>query len=146
MTSERAGERRLELISAALEVFGDRDYDEVSVDEVAEAAGVSHGLVFRYFGSKKGLYVACLTPLIDAFRARIEPDPELPPIERLREGLRNFADAISEHPAGYRNLMTRGVSFTEDPQERPYGIDCGFRDPSGNSIRLTQVTMAGVSQ
>jgi AcrR family transcriptional regulator len=117
MTSERAGERRLELISAALEVFGDRDYDEVSVDEVAEAAGVSHGLVFRYFGSKKGLYVACLAPLIDAFRARIEPDPELPPIERLREGLRNFADAISEHPAGYRNLMTRGVSFTEVRQE-----------------------------
>jgi hypothetical protein len=37
----------------------------------------------------------------------------LPPIERLREGLRNFADAISEHPAGYRNLMTRGVRFSE---------------------------------
>jgi AcrR family transcriptional regulator len=94
-------------------VFGDRDYDEVSVDEVAEAAGVSHGLVFQYFGSKKGLYVACLQPLIEGFRARVEPDPELPPVERLREGLRNFADAISEHPVGYRNLMTRGVRFSE---------------------------------
>jgi AcrR family transcriptional regulator len=113
LTSERAGERRLQLIAAALEVFGDRDYDEVSVDEVAEAAGVSHGLVFQYFGSKKGLYVACLQPLIETFRARIEPDPDLPPVERLREGLRNFADAISEHPAGYRNLMTRGISFSE---------------------------------
>jgi len=113
LTSERAGERRLQLIAAALEVFGDRDYDEVSVDEVAEAAGVSHGLVFQYFGSKKGLYVACLQPLIEMFRARIEPDPDLPPVERLREGLRNFADAISEHPAGYRNLMTRGISFSE---------------------------------
>jgi AcrR family transcriptional regulator len=83
------------------------------VDEVAEAAGVSHGLVFQYFGSKKGLYVACLEPLIEGFRSRVEPDPELEPVERLREGLRNFADAISEHPAGYRNLMTRGVGFTE---------------------------------
>jgi AcrR family transcriptional regulator len=87
------------------------------VDEVAEAAGVSHGLVFQYFGSKKGLYVACLAPLIEAFRARIEPDPDLPPVDRLREGLRNFADAISEHPAGYRNLMTRGISFGEVRQE-----------------------------
>jgi AcrR family transcriptional regulator len=113
LTSERAGERRLELIAAALEVFGDRDYDDVSVDEVAEAAGVSHGLVFQYFGSKKGLYIACLEPLIETFRARIEPDPDLPPVERLRDGLRNFADAIGEHPAGYRNLMTRGVSFSE---------------------------------
>jgi AcrR family transcriptional regulator len=80
---------------------------------VAEAAGVSHGLIFRYFGSKKGLYVACLEPLIETFRARIEPDPGLPPVERLREGLRNFADAISEHPAGYRNLMTRATGFSE---------------------------------
>jgi AcrR family transcriptional regulator len=85
----------------------------VSVDEVADAAGVSHGLIFQYFGSKKGLYVACLQPLIEAFRARIEPDPGLPPVDRLREGLRNFADAIGEHPAGYRNLMTRGVGFGE---------------------------------
>jgi AcrR family transcriptional regulator len=69
--------------------------------------------VFQYFGSKKGLYVACLQPLIETFRARIEPAPDLPPVERLREGLRNFADAISEHPAGYRNLMTRGISFSE---------------------------------
>src|SRR4051794_24929164 len=43
-------------------------------------------------------------------------------------------------------LKSRGVEFTEDPEERPYGIDSGFRDPSGNSIRLTQVTMAGVNQ
>jgi AcrR family transcriptional regulator len=113
LTTERAGERRLELIAAALEVFGDRDYDEVSVDEVAEAAGVSHGLIFQYFGSKKGLYAACLQPLIETFRARIEPDPELPPEDRLREGLRNFADVISEHPVGYRNLMTRAAGFSE---------------------------------
>jgi uncharacterized glyoxalase superfamily protein PhnB len=41
--------------------------------------------------------------------------------------------------ADYEELKGRGVEFTEEPEERPYGIDCGFRDPSGNSIRLTQV-------
>jgi uncharacterized glyoxalase superfamily protein PhnB len=45
----------------------------------------------------------------------------------------------------YEELKARGVEFTEAPEERPYGIDSGLRDPSGNSIRLTQVTeMAGL--
>jgi uncharacterized glyoxalase superfamily protein PhnB len=39
----------------------------------------------------------------------------------------------------YEELTRRGVEFTEAPEERPYGIDAGFRDPSGNSFRLTQV-------
>ena len=41
--------------------------------------------------------------------------------------------------ASYEELKARGVEFTEAPEERPYGIDSGFRDPSGNSFRLTQV-------
>jgi len=41
--------------------------------------------------------------------------------------------------ASYEELSGRGVEFTETPEERPYGIDSGFRDPSGNAIRLTQV-------
>ena len=41
--------------------------------------------------------------------------------------------------ASYQELKGRGVEFTEAPEERPYGIDAGFRDPSGNSFRLTQV-------
>jgi uncharacterized glyoxalase superfamily protein PhnB len=47
--------------------------------------------------------------------------------------------------ASYEELKARGVEFSESPEERPYGIDSGFRDPSGNSIRLTEVRMpAGV--
>ena len=41
--------------------------------------------------------------------------------------------------ADYEELKARGVEFSEQPEERPYGIDSGFRDPSGNSFRLTQV-------
>src|SRR3989440_3115392 len=41
--------------------------------------------------------------------------------------------------AAYEELKSRGVEFVEEPEERPYGIDSGFRDPSGNSLRLTQV-------
>jgi predicted enzyme related to lactoylglutathione lyase len=40
----------------------------------------------------------------------------------------------------YEVLKGRGVEFTEAPEERPYGIDAGLRDPSGNAFRLTQIT------
>jgi catechol 2,3-dioxygenase-like lactoylglutathione lyase family enzyme len=46
----------------------------------------------------------------------------------------------------YEELKGRGVEFTEAPEERPYGIDSGFRDPSGNALRLTQVNEAVVNQ
>jgi len=41
--------------------------------------------------------------------------------------------------ASYEELTARGVEFFEAPEERPYGIDSGFRDPSGNQFRLTQL-------
>ena len=47
--------------------------------------------------------------------------------------------------AAYKELSARGVEFTDQPEERPYGIDSGFRDPSGNSLRLTQVREMAVS-
>ncbi len=47
--------------------------------------------------------------------------------------------ATDDCQAEYEALRARGVEFTEAPEERPYGIDSGFRDPSGNSIRLTEV-------
>ncbi|HMG26915.1 MAG TPA: VOC family protein [Acidimicrobiia bacterium] len=40
--------------------------------------------------------------------------------------------------AAYEEMRARGLEFSEAPEERPYGIDCGFRDPSGNSLRLTE--------
>lgn len=56
---------------------------------------------------------------------------------------KGFAGAVflttDDCQASYQELSARGVEFTEKPEERPYGVDAGFRDPSGNSFRLTQV-------
>jgi uncharacterized glyoxalase superfamily protein PhnB len=72
-----------------------------------------------------------------------------PPVmdEQTAEQVRNlmakgFAGTVfltsDDVRADYETLKGRGVEFTEEPEERPYGIDCGFRDPSGNSVRMTQ--------
>jgi catechol 2,3-dioxygenase-like lactoylglutathione lyase family enzyme len=56
---------------------------------------------------------------------------------------KGFAGAIflttDDVYADYEELKSRGVEFNEEPEDRPYGIDAGFRDPSGNSFRLTQL-------
>jgi predicted enzyme related to lactoylglutathione lyase len=64
--------------------------------------------------------------------------------EQVRELMgKGFATAIflvtDDCQKAYEELAARGVEFTETPEQRPYGIDAGFRDPSGNSFRLTQV-------
>jgi predicted enzyme related to lactoylglutathione lyase len=50
--------------------------------------------------------------------------------------------ATDDCRATYEELKARGVEFTEEPTERPYGIDAGFRDPSGNNFRIVQTTEA----
>jgi catechol 2,3-dioxygenase-like lactoylglutathione lyase family enzyme len=56
---------------------------------------------------------------------------------------KGFAGAVflttDDCRASVAELKSRGVEFSEEPEERPYGIDAGFHDPSGNSFRLTQV-------
>jgi len=64
--------------------------------------------------------------------------------EQVRELMsKGFAGTVflttDDCQASYEELKRRGVEFTEPPEARPYGIDSGFRDPSGNSVRLTQV-------
>ena len=64
--------------------------------------------------------------------------------EQVRDLMgKGFATAIflvtDDCQKSYEELSARGVEFTEPPEQRPYGVDAGFRDPSGNSFRLTQV-------
>ncbi|HEX5525817.1 MAG TPA: VOC family protein [Solirubrobacterales bacterium] len=62
--------------------------------------------------------------------------------ELMAKGFAGTAFLTTDDCRGdYERLKASGVEFTETPEERPYGIDCGFRDPSGNSIRLTEVKL-----
>lgn len=65
--------------------------------------------------------------------------------ELLAQGALGTAAILSTDDcrATYRDLVEKGVEFTEEPQEQPYGIDCALRDPFGNHIRITQQTELG---
>ncbi len=70
--------------------------------------------------------------------------------EQVRELMsKGFAGTVflttDDVRSDYRELKARGVEFTEEPEERPYGIDTGLRDPSGNHLRLSQLTEIATS-
>jgi catechol 2,3-dioxygenase-like lactoylglutathione lyase family enzyme len=77
------------------------------------------------------------------------PDPPVMDVETAEQvkGLvaKGFAGTVflttDDCQASFEELKARGVEFSEEPEERPYGIDSAFRDPSGNSIRLAEVRM-----
>ena len=56
----------------------------------------------------------------------------------LCDGLTTRLLTTDDAQASYEELTARGIEFTESPEERPYGIDCAFRDPSGNIVSVME--------
>ncbi len=110
----RFDERRQRLLETGLEVFSSRPYDEISMDELAARAGVSKGLLYHYFPTKRDFYREALASAVEEMRRLTEPDPELPPGEQLRVGLTAFLDYVGAHAAGFQALVGGGIG--SDPE------------------------------
>src|SRR5664279_6506432 len=72
--------RREQLLEVGCELFASRPYDEVWIDHVAVHAGVSRGLLYHYFGNKRGFLHAIVEHETAAILSATEPDPRLPPV------------------------------------------------------------------
>ncbi|ALV36106.1 TetR family transcriptional regulator [Streptomyces sp. CdTB01] len=101
-------ERRQQLIGVALELFSQRSPDEVSIDEIAAAAGISRPLVYHYFPGKLSLYEAALKRAAQDLAGRFDEPHEGPLGDRLRRVMRRFFDFVDEHGPGFSALMRGG--------------------------------------
>jgi AcrR family transcriptional regulator len=101
-------ERRQQLIGVALELFSRRSPDEVSIDEIAAAAGISRPLVYHYFPGKLSLYEAALTRASEDLAARFVEPHEGPLGTRLLRVMHRFFDFVDEHGPGFSALMRGG--------------------------------------
>ncbi|MCF4140321.1 TetR/AcrR family transcriptional regulator [Streptomyces sp. Tue 6430] len=102
-------ERRSQLLEAALSLFAHRVPEDVSLDDVAEAAGVSRPLVYRYFpGGKQQLYEAALRTAADELRHCFDEPHEGPPIPRLGRALDRYLTFVGRHDAGFSALLQGG--------------------------------------
>jgi AcrR family transcriptional regulator len=101
-------ERRQQLIGVALELFGRRSPEEVSIDEIAAAAGISRPLVYHYFPGKQGLYEAALRRAADELTDRFTEPHQGPPGAGLHRVMACYFDFVDEHGPGFAALMRGG--------------------------------------
>ena len=107
------GETRRKLVEAALDLFSTRAYEEVTVGEIAAAAGVAHGLLFHYFDSKRGLYLASLDEAARQLNVAHETDVSAAPGARVRELLTKHLHHLAAHRDLALNLILRGGNDPE---------------------------------
>jgi AcrR family transcriptional regulator len=104
-------QRRSQLLAAAVDLFGHRRPDDVSVDDVAAAAGVSRPLVYRYFpGGKQQLYEAAIQGAAQELIDRFAVPSQGPPTQRLADALDRYLAYVDEHDAAYGALLRGGSS------------------------------------
>jgi AcrR family transcriptional regulator len=104
------GDRRDELLAACLHLIGTRPWVEVSMAEVAAAAGVSKPLLYHYFATKADLYLAAVRSAADDLSQATRTDPTLPPDRRLLQALTAHLDWIDAHSLAYRAVLQGGIS------------------------------------
>lgn len=108
----RSDERRTQLVEIGMRLVAASSFDAVPIDRVAKEAGISRSLLFHYFPDKRAFQVAVAEASAQELLAATEPDPDLPPDERLRASLHAFVDYVSERQEAFVSLI-RGATGGE---------------------------------
>lgn len=109
--------RRAHLLAVGTSVFGSKAYDEVQIDQIAQQAGVSRGLLYHYFPSKRVFFAAIVQVGYDEILEVTRPDPSLSPAEQLQTGLGTYLDYVESHPHMYRAIFRSAASLEQTVQE-----------------------------
>jgi len=112
-TRLQVDERRHQLLEAGRELFAEHGYDEISMRQIAERAGISKPLLYHYFPSKEALFRAALEEFAAELRRRIEPDPDLPPLEALTRGLDAYLEWIESNARTWVKVVQRSGTISE---------------------------------
>lgn len=117
-------ERRRQLIKVGGRLFSDRSFDDISIGDIAEAAGVSKGLLYHYFPSKRDFYVATVRTAAEQLLAAVAV-AEAGSDDPARAGIDAWLDYVGQHERGYIMLMQGGIgsdaevrAIAEETRER----------------------------
>lgn len=107
-------DRREALLGAAIDLFAERAYENVSVDEICAQACVAHGLLSYHFGGKRGLFAAAVSRVCKDLTAFEKPlESEITVVERFHGHLSRHFAYIRTHPARFRLMMRPGHADPE---------------------------------
>jgi AcrR family transcriptional regulator len=106
--------RRDELIAVALELYSRSPGHQVSIEDVADAAGASRALVYHYFGGKHGLYVAALRTAAGQLSEQLVSAPGEPPLRQLDLSVARYLDYVEDNAAGFAALLRSAGPHGDD--------------------------------
>lgn len=132
-------ERRSQLLTLARSAFSSKSYDDVSIDELSQAAGVSKGLLYHYFPSKRDLYVATIRAAAEQLWERTVPDPALPPREQVFRGVDGYLRYVEENAPAFVALMQSGIGRDREVHGIVEGMRQKFIDVTLERMGLAEV-------
>ncbi|MFI9775541.1 TetR/AcrR family transcriptional regulator [Streptomyces sp. NPDC051956] len=109
--TDRSVARRAELITIGRKLFADTSYDALSMDDIARHAGVAKGLIYYYFKSKRGYYLAIVEESVADLVARAGGVGDLTPVDRVHRTIDGYLRYAEHHQAAYRTIISGGVGF-----------------------------------
>ncbi|MGW6660859.1 TetR/AcrR family transcriptional regulator [Rhodococcus sp. NPDC055024] len=109
-------QRRAQLIDLGARMLAERPLEQISVEDIADQAGVSRGLLFHYFASKSEFHLAIVRHSSEQMLQRTEPSESDDPMLTLRSVLASYVDYVTENRNTYVSLL-RGTA-SGDPQMR----------------------------
>ncbi|MFI6877725.1 TetR/AcrR family transcriptional regulator [Streptomyces sp. NPDC050400] len=118
----RSAARRAELISIGRKLFADTSYDALSMDDIARHAGVAKGLIYYYFTSKRGYYLAIIEDSVGDLVDRANSTGGLAPVDRVHRTVDGYLRYAEHHQAAYRAIVTGGVGFDTEVQAIRDGV------------------------
>ncbi|GAA2158340.1 TetR/AcrR family transcriptional regulator [Actinomadura napierensis] len=116
-TAREGGARRAAILDAASRLFADRPYDALSIDDIAAEAGVAKGLIYYYFGSKRGLFLAVIGAAAQALNALAEEFGGHSPADRLIRTLDGFLWWAGTHRSAFQTITSGGVGVDAEVLE-----------------------------
>ncbi|GGX92929.1 TetR/AcrR family transcriptional regulator [Streptomyces minutiscleroticus] len=120
--TERSLARRAELIAIGRTLFADTSYDALSMDDIARQAHVAKGLIYYYFKSKRGYYLAIIEDAVADLLSRAAGGLDLPPEERVHRTVDGYLRYAEHHQAAYRTIVSGGVGFDAEVQAIRDGV------------------------
>lgn len=106
--------RRAQLLDLGVHLFATRAVDEISIDVLAEKAGVSRGLLYHYFGSKQDFRLAVIRHAVEDLVAKTAPPGEGEPLERMLVSLGVYVDYVLANLTLYRSLVRAAAGGTNE--------------------------------
>ncbi|GAB2853902.1 TetR/AcrR family transcriptional regulator [Streptomyces deserti] len=103
--------RRAELIAIGRRLFADTSYDALSMDDIARQAQVAKGLIYYYFQSKRGYYLAIIQDSAADLVTFAASGVELPPVQRVHRTIDSYLRYAEHNQAAYRTIVSGGVGF-----------------------------------